>query len=137
MALPHSILDVFEFPHPHTKEHIAETICNVLTDANLCTRLSAIVTDGAANVVAASRLICEKLEQEYTINAVHFRCAAHTLNLIIQKAIVDEGIQALLTKVRDVVGLIKYSSKQMQKLWALMGPGEQVALELDVKTRLD
>lgn len=61
------------------------------------------VTDNAANIVAAVRVAGLR----------HFRCAAHTLNLVVVKAIEQTaGLKELRAKIRTIVNLFRSDKYQ-------------------------
>lgn len=71
------VLDTSRMTVAHTKENIAEELTTIMDKFKIKDKVFAIVTDNAANMVAA----VNKLKPE------HVSCFGHTLNLVVSDAI--------------------------------------------------
>ncbi len=69
-------------PFPHTSENLAKTISESLKEWGLEAKILAITTDGAANMIAAGRLLVEQ-----GVIWFHNRCSAHSIQLIVNSGI--------------------------------------------------
>ena len=93
------------------KDHTAETIADELKAATdewgITQKIVAVVTDNAANIVAAIRLNGWK----------HVPCFAHILNLIVQDALKDDPVLSDISKkCRDIVTYFHHSCKAAERL---------------------
>ncbi|KAK0139038.1 Zinc finger BED domain-containing protein 1 [Merluccius polli] len=95
------------FPQSHTAENIARVKASLMEEWGITNKVTCMVTDGAPNMVACVREL--KLR--------HHICIAHTLNLIVKKALdqnpVFSGIRA---KARKLVGFFRSSTTAKEKL---------------------
>lgn len=95
------LLGVQAFPQSHTAENIACVKASLMEEWGITNKVTCMVTDGAPNMVACVR----ELKQRHHI------CIAHTLNLIVKKALdqhpVLSGIRA---KARKLVGYFRTSA---------------------------
>ena len=71
------VLGVLHFPAAHTAANFATVKSALITQWGLTNKITCLVTDGAANMGACTR----ELRLRLTI------CLAHTLNLLIKKAL--------------------------------------------------
>lgn len=94
-----STLQVKHFTENHSAANCTEEFQNVFREWGLEDKVVAVCTDNARNIV----LGVERAKYD------NFRCAAHTLQLSLNKAIKDAGIEALLSKCRKIVGHFKHS----------------------------
>lgn len=73
-------LGVKELTTNHTADHIKSDLSDMLLSwAINLDKVTAITTDNGANIIAAVRLLCQ--------NENHVPCFAHTLNLVVTKAL--------------------------------------------------
>ncbi|KAL1251292.1 hypothetical protein QQF64_019088 [Cirrhinus molitorella] len=106
-SLMSCLLDVHRFPQRHTADEIAAALHEIFRDFNIENKVGCVVTDNAANMVAAVKKLVLR----------HMPCFAHTLNLIVK-----DGLSAVaeLTetreKVKRIVGHFKSSCVSMEKL---------------------
>ena len=77
-------LGVDNFPHPHTALNIAEKIRKKLEEFEIASKISAVVTDHAANMIAGVRELKSLLKEDNKIDVCHFFCSCHSINLIVQ-----------------------------------------------------
>jgi replicative superfamily II helicase len=104
----YKLVDLSE--HSHTANYVAEVIKEVIEKIGP-NKISAIVSDNAANVRNARRIIQEKYP-----NIENVRCIAHAINLIACD-IVKEGFgDRLLRKVNILGSFLKICIKQAQNL---------------------
>jgi hypothetical protein len=71
-------LDLIPFPFPHTSENLSKTILESVSDWGIDNKLLAITSDGAANMIAACRILIEK-----SLILFNNRCSAHSIQLIV------------------------------------------------------
>ncbi|XP_015376635.1 PREDICTED: zinc finger BED domain-containing protein 1-like [Diuraphis noxia] len=95
----------------HTGVHLSQVMSKELTEWNILNKVVAIVTDGAANIKLAVRLM----------DIPQVPCTAHRLNLIVQQSLdiseedeqddTDEtgGLKNILKKCRNIVAFFKRS----------------------------
>ena len=101
------ILETFNLCVSHTAENIAAELKRIADEWMIADKVVALVTDNAANVVAAARITGWK----------HIPCFAHTLNLIVQAAISADTVLAdLKKKCKDIVTFFHHSAKASDKL---------------------
>uniref|UniRef100_A0A8C4SQW8 BED-type domain-containing protein n=1 Tax=Erpetoichthys calabaricus TaxID=27687 RepID=A0A8C4SQW8_ERPCA len=121
------VLQTTAINESHTAAHIKENIQSVAQEWQLTTTDLVIVTDNAANMLAAAQLG----------NFQHVKCFAHTINLTAQRALKLPSVSRLLGKIRRITGFFHRSAtanhvlKQKQKLLEL-APHK---LTTDVATR--
>uniref|UniRef100_A0A8C4SKE9 BED-type domain-containing protein n=1 Tax=Erpetoichthys calabaricus TaxID=27687 RepID=A0A8C4SKE9_ERPCA len=121
------VLQTTAINESHTAAHIKENIQSVAQEWQLTTTDLVIVTDNAANMLAAAQLG----------NFQHVKCFAHTINLAAQRALKLPSVSRLLGKIRRITGFFHCSAtanhvlKQKQKLLEL-APHK---LTTDVATR--
>ena len=112
----------------HTAENIKTELKRITDEWDITDKISCIVTDSAANMIAAARLTGWR----------HLPCFAHTLNLILQEATEkDAELAELRQKCRSIVTYFKQSVKARDELTDVqkqMG-GEEKKLIRDVVTR--
>ncbi|CAB4438711.1 unnamed protein product [Rhizophagus irregularis] len=94
--LQNFLLDIISFTKWHTGINIAISINNVLNDFNLQEKTLALTTDNESAMI------------------VHYRCAAHILNLAAQQEL--EMISDEVIKVRELMNKIKHSIRGLQLL---------------------
>ena len=100
-------LETFGFKKDHTAENIAVSFQNIAEEWGISRKVVAMVTDNAANVVAAVR----------HTGWTHVPCFAHTLNLVVSEAIkADTKIHQLRKSCRDIVSFFHHSVKASEKL---------------------
>jgi hypothetical protein len=104
--LASGLLGVIDLQERHTSQYIADTLNEVCKqwDISLET-ITAIVTDGAANITKAVDLLFGNPNKPR-----HIPCFAHTLNLVAQNAIARVTDLSLLIKnVKSIVTWFKHS----------------------------
>lgn len=96
-------IGVYQSNERHTSEHIAEMLLNTCSEWGIDKdKVSAVVTDNAANMVKAVDLAFGKK---------HIPCFAHVLNLVAQNSIQQcTELRNLITKVKDIVTWFKQSN---------------------------
>ncbi|XP_062699516.1 E3 SUMO-protein ligase ZBED1-like [Aedes albopictus] len=120
------LLECSEFSEKHTGENISKWISDVLIKFSITDKVTAIVTDNAANMkIAASKL-----------EIIHLSCFAHSLNLVVQRSI-SNSIQSVVDKCKSIVQYFKKSSYALSKLQEVMVNFNMKNLKLkqDVPTR--
>lgn len=94
-----STLQVKHVTEKHNAGNCTEEFEDVVREWGLEDKVVAICTDNARNIV----LGVERAKYD------NFRCAAHTLQLSLNKAVKDAAIDTLLSKCRKIVGHFKHS----------------------------
>lgn len=125
-TLHSSLLGCFKYSDAHTSQNLAAMLQEFTQEWNLTNKITAVVTDNAANVVGAVR-VC---------NWRHLSCFAHSINLVVQKGI-DAIRENLVGKVKSIVEYFKRSSSALQKLKEIQKQMDLPDLKLkqDVVTR--
>ena len=126
------LLEIRRITSSTTAENLASELNDVMENWEIRNKVIAIVTDNAANIVAAVNKLGIK----------HVPCFAHTLNLIVQKAIDESGrLEKIREKVRDVLAYFHRSvkasnalEKELKELPADQGE-KKLKLVQEVRTR--
>ena len=112
----------------HTAEHIAASFPKVAEEWGISRKVVAMVSDNAANIVAAVR----------HTGWTHVPCFAHTLNLVVSEAIKAETkIHQLRKSCRDIVSFFHFSieaSEKLKEIQLQLGIPENKLIQ-EVKTR--
>jgi predicted DNA-binding ribbon-helix-helix protein len=85
------LLGCIEFGEKHTSENLANFLRNLVEEWNLLYKLTAVITDNAANIKSAIR----------RCNWRWLSCFAHSINLIVQCSL--NCIDSTLSKVKTIV----------------------------------
>jgi len=104
--LASGLLGVIDLQERHTSQYIADTLNEVCKQRDISLEtISAIVTDGAANITKAVDLFFGNPNKPR-----HIPCFAHTLNLVAQNSISRVTDLSLLIKnVKSIVTWFKHS----------------------------
>ena len=95
------LLGVLNFPEQHTAKNIAEKVISLKQEWELEGKITCIVTDGAANMIACGR----ELQLRHTI------CIAHRINTMVKKSIEQSDLLSQLrSNARRIVAYFKSSS---------------------------
>lgn len=101
------LLGVSKFPQSDTADSFKEAQELLIADWGLKHKLVCIITNNIANMTRCAQLM--------KIN--HISCFAHTLNLVVKKAIEDtSGLAHIRSKARKIVGLFKSSTMAKERL---------------------
>lgn len=122
-----------EMEERHTALNIAERLENVFADWDIKDKLTTVITDNAKNVVNAVQLITSTTN--YNISDV--TCAAHSLQLSINKALKEDTISEIIKLSSSLVGHFKHSNlakKSLLNKQKQLGMPEQSLLQC-CKTR--
>lgn len=120
-------LQVRHVPERHTAEQCASEVLEAATDWGIVEKVAAVCTDNARNI----SLGVERA------NFQSLKCAAHTLQLCIHKALSVTGVERLLAACRRTVGHFKHSSNNqavLSKHAAELGAPKK-KLQQDIATR--
>ncbi|XP_028414611.1 zinc finger BED domain-containing protein 4-like [Dendronephthya gigantea] len=122
------VLETLKFDLSHTAQHIADALLQVADNWNISTKVVAIVTDNASNIVAAVKIT----------GWIHVPCFAHTLNLIVSEAIKsDERVNDLKKRCKQIVTFFHQSVKATEKLkevqFQLKLPEHKLIQEVDTR----
>ncbi|KAL0217292.1 hypothetical protein RCL1_007873 [Eukaryota sp. TZLM3-RCL] len=93
--------------HPHTAEHIAETLKLLLHDFGILEKIVAITTDNGKNVTKAVDILSAEFPRIQSV-----RCMGHVLNLAVQEGL--DIVADVISKTRELAKLLHRSSKQRE-----------------------
>ena len=116
----------------HTAVNLSGEMVKCLEEFNLIEKISAIVTDNAANITnaAGSVVADDALGVQY-----HLGCFAHTLNLVVRHSLNnDPESHAVIKKVKDIVTFFNQSTVATNALREIQGEKFR-KLKQDVDTR--
>ena len=96
-----TLLRVQHFPKSHTAQNLAEAKGAIMEEWGIRNKVTCLVTDAAANMLACGR----ELHLKQVV------CVAHAINLMVKKSM-DEtpGLELLRTSVRRIVTLFRSST---------------------------
>ncbi|KAI7806093.1 putative zinc finger BED domain-containing protein 6-like [Triplophysa rosa] len=95
------LLGVVQFPQAHTGENVTYVKASLMEEWGITNNVTCLVTDGAANMIACGR----ELRLRHTI------CTAHTLNLIVKKALDQTPVLSdIQAKARRLVAYFRSST---------------------------
>jgi len=121
------VLETVSFPESHTAQNVADRLIAIARDWNIFEKVVMLVTDNAANMIAAARLIPTWR---------HYPCFAHTLQLVIKDALAVAELDELLSKARAIVTFFHASNIASNKLRYFSAPrSSKRTLDADVPTR--
>jgi hypothetical protein len=134
--LKNFLLDIVPIEVRHNGYNMANAIMEVLRKFGLAEKTLALTTDNASSMISCSEFILEELEEEFqNLDFAHYRCAAHVLNLAVNKglSVISESVK----KVRSLMSYIKNSQPVRDSLKALceIKGINYLAPELDISTR--
>jgi hypothetical protein len=96
-------LGLRQLAEAHTAENLMNIITEIIGDLHpLC-----MITDNGANICSAM----DMLPRQH-----HITCAAHTLQLVVRKALDHEVIKSLLSRAHQIVGFFKHSTVASSRL---------------------
>ncbi|CAH1098840.1 unnamed protein product [Psylliodes chrysocephalus] len=123
--LASDLLGCVSYTERHTGENIANKITCMLAEWDINNKITAVVTDNAANMKLAVRIGSWR----------HWGCFAHSLNLVTQSGLKE--IQEVLDKIKVIVRFFHKSSHAYSKLKETQERMELPILKLknDVPTR--
>lgn len=102
MKMISRVLNTTYMPESHTAEHICKFLKEVAANWKISEKIVCVVTDNAANMIAAVRATGWKNET----------CFAHSLNLAVKDALeFNNELEQALTQCRNVVTFFKKSPK--------------------------
>ncbi len=108
-------------------QNIADRLIAIARDWSIFDKVVMLVTDNAANMIAAARLIPTWR---------HYPCFAHTLQLVIKDALSVTELEELLERARTIVTFIHSSNIASNKLKYFAAPrSSKKNLDADVPTR--
>ncbi|XP_063222172.1 E3 SUMO-protein ligase ZBED1-like [Bacillus rossius redtenbacheri] len=127
MELHSCLLECFNYDDKHTAVNVAEELRRVTHEWGIDRKVVAVVSDNAANMVAAVNLT----------GWTHISCFAHNLNLIVQHGLDGTKTKILLTKVKSIVAFFKRSPQACAKLKSMQEQLGEPCLKLkqEVVTR--
>ncbi|XP_065368779.1 E3 SUMO-protein ligase ZBED1-like [Calliphora vicina] len=114
-----------EFGERHTAENLTNYLEKIMSDFEINNKITAVVSDNAANITAAIRQGQWK----------GIACFAHSLNLIAQAAVAEVG--DTMTKIKRIVEYFHRSSQGLKKLIETQKQMQlpELKLKQDVVTR--
>lgn len=102
------LLECAPLPGSHTALNIAEEISRTIDDLGIEKKqILIITTDNALNMQNAVK---------QHLGLKHFGCFAHTINLVVEKALEVDTIKSTIEKIKAVVAHYKRSNISMEKL---------------------
>lgn len=122
-----TVLDVQISTTRHTAQLCSEAFSHVVDNWNIREKIQFICTDNAANITLGITLG----------NFKNLRCAAHTIQLSIQKGLEVASVDKVLGKCRKIVGHFKHSpsnQRELDKIQTSLGHN-MMKLQQDVETR--
>jgi len=122
-----------EMEERHTALNIADKLENVFSNWEIKDKVTTVITDNAKNVVNAVQLLSNTTNN----NISDVTCAAHSLQLSINKALKEDTISEILNQSSKLVGHFKHSNLAKQSLLNIqkqLGMPEQSLLQ-SCKTR--
>ncbi|CAB4011938.1 zinc finger BED domain-containing 1-like [Paramuricea clavata] len=126
-VLQSRVLETFAFKSSHTAENIAASFLRVAKSWEISEKVVAMVTDNAANIVAAVQITGWK----------HVKCFAHTLNLVVSEAIKTDLINGIRKRCRQIVTFFHQSTKATDKLKEIQAqaqvPDHKLVQEVDTR----
>ena len=121
------LLGCFKFGQRHTAENLKDKLLHIISEWDNQEKIVLVVTDNAANMTSAVKNAGFK----------HLPCFAHTLNLVVQKRVLE--IKQLQQKVKTIVEYFRRSTVAAEKFASLqlqINSGEPARkLKNDVITR--
>jgi len=103
------VLGFEEMRESHTADNIQDSLINIIETFNLTGKVIGISHDNAANVTNAVRNLQER-------DIYSSPCAAHTLQLSINKGLENRMCSHLLTLASDIVAAFRHSPKRTNAL---------------------
>lgn len=122
-----NLLCCISYNDKHTAENLCQFLKEKINEWNLTNKVTAVVSDNAANITAAIRLGQWR----------HLPCFAHNLNLIVQTSLKNNSTKIIIDKVKAIVQYFKRSSTALAKLHSVQeGIGlAKLKLKQDTVTR--
>ena len=108
------ILTCYELEYPHTGEAIYQKLIAITNIFSISYKIQSVTTDNAANMVKGVQLFSRQLNENYGFTPIHYRCAAHILNIVVQKGNFKKKFT--LCKTRQFVKRILDSPLLLNKL---------------------
>jgi hypothetical protein len=135
-CMQHILLDLIPIHENHKGLVFAENLFNIIKEYNIGQKILAVTTDNAANMITFGHHLAEMLIKEFNnTEFMHFRCAAHVLNLAVQEGIklIDNSIE----KARKFSSKIRKSQPLLEELKKIFEmKGKQFLIpEVDTPTR--
>ena len=134
--MQHILLDIIPIHENHTGLALAKNFLTTLKEYGIESKILAVTSDNAANMIAFGKHLSKMLADECNNNEfMHFRCAAHILNLAVQAGmkLISEPIE----KTRKFSSKIKNSQplfEELKKIFEMKGKAFLVP-EIDTPTR--
>lgn len=108
--LKHRVLKTSNMEGRHTAERIRDEFEITMKEFGISDKKTVIVTDNAANMKKAARLLNKK----------HFPCVAHKMNLLIQKDLMGapdmQPLRDLVAKIRKIQKKLIYRHSQLKEI---------------------
>lgn len=124
-SLKSFLLSCEEYSERHTSPNLCQYLQKVILDFEMFNKVTAIVSDNAANITSAISLGGWR----------GIGCFAHTLNLVVQSAIKD--VNEIVMKVKRIVEYFNKSTQALRKLQETQKQMKlpELKLKQDVVTR--
>ena len=103
MSLQHAVLAAKPLKSRHTAPNLKVEILSIMNKWGLEGKVNAIISDNAANLVAAI---------EDIPGVTHIPCASHTLQLVVMNEVLrDISLNEIITQAKKIVTYYKHSTK--------------------------
>jgi hypothetical protein len=123
-------LSTKELEERHTADNIAKEINEISEEWGIASNLSAVVTDNATNIVNA-------VSATNVLENKGLTCAAHSIQLAVNKSLAVEDLANVCTKASKIVGHFRHSNVAAKALEGMQEQLEmkQLSLVQSCKTR--
>ncbi|XP_043258578.1 E3 SUMO-protein ligase ZBED1-like [Colletes gigas] len=101
------VLSVYEMEERHTAQNLADELQRTLEEWEINSKVVAIVTDNAKNMVNAISLLSEVSDNT---NIYSVTCAAHSVQLAVNHALKEKTVQQIIDTCSKMVGHFKHSN---------------------------
>ena len=130
------LLDIIPIYESHTGLNIANAILEVIDFYGIGKNIIAATTDNGSNMITFANHFQQILKEKFNNNDFkHYRCAAHTLNLIVMEGL--KFVDIAIIKARLFASIIRNSQPIFEELKQIFKMKNKPFLkpDLDVPTR--
>ena len=131
----HITIDFSKMEGSHTGVNIFAKFHDVLREWGLTDKLLGVTTDNATNNDTFASELGRRIPTFIPADH-HFRCVAHVINLVVQKAVDHAPVKAALGKIRAFITYVYASPQREQQLKdATRNAAAYIVVQPDCKTR--
>jgi hypothetical protein len=113
--LKNLLLDIIPINGSHRAELITSKLSQLFEEFNISQNILAMTTDNGSNMIACGNQLATELDQEFNnMSFIHFRCAAHIINLAVKAGMKYVGDE--IKKLCQFVVKLKNSPLLLDKL---------------------